>query len=508
MVELNASDVRNKANLQDKVEALTTNQSLAGFFTQKSSAAPQLRKTCLVMDEVDGMSGGDRGGMQELIALIKTTRVPIICIANDYYDRKISSLKNHCLDLKYGKPNKVVVVKRLMEIAKQEGMNVPNSNALEKLLESANGDIRHVINAMQTWNMRTSTISYGDVANELKQGGKEAAVLQSSIFDVCNDWFLDNSKHAGSRFGERLDMFFFDSDLIPLLVQENYVKVKVALPPAEMKQPDLNLMERMALAAESISDSDVVNNQIRKNQHWALMPCYGTLATVKAGLPVRGNPPQFFSNDAWRKMAFSRALGHMSTMNKRTRLLSDIERCMKSKASANRTSVNCEYLPMLREKLSRPLIEKMTDGIEEVVEFMDEYFLTKEELDSIFGDLRLSSSTDLYAAVDSKVKSALTRKYNKESHKIAFVKTKAVDSLAAKGGAKTLGRSGDIEKEGDEDDDDIEVASGDEEGEGSKPKPQGSSSSKGGSSKGAGSAGKGSKGGSSKGGSGGKGKGK
>lgn len=49
-------------------------------------------QTCLVMDEVDGMSGGDRGGMQELIALIKSTRVPIICIANDYYDRCESPL--------------------------------------------------------------------------------------------------------------------------------------------------------------------------------------------------------------------------------------------------------------------------------------------------------------------------------------------------------------------------------------------------------------------------------
>lgn len=39
------------------------------------------------MDEVDGMSGGDRGGVQELINLIKNTRVPIVCIANDYYDK-------------------------------------------------------------------------------------------------------------------------------------------------------------------------------------------------------------------------------------------------------------------------------------------------------------------------------------------------------------------------------------------------------------------------------------
>ena len=35
------------------------------------------------MDEVDGMSSGDRGGSKILINLIKRTKVPIICIAND-----------------------------------------------------------------------------------------------------------------------------------------------------------------------------------------------------------------------------------------------------------------------------------------------------------------------------------------------------------------------------------------------------------------------------------------
>lgn len=51
------------------------------------------------MDEVDGMSAGDRGGIAELIKLLKTTHVPIICICNDRSSPKIRSLANHCLDL-------------------------------------------------------------------------------------------------------------------------------------------------------------------------------------------------------------------------------------------------------------------------------------------------------------------------------------------------------------------------------------------------------------------------
>lgn len=38
-------------------------------------------------------------------------------------------------------------------------------------------------------------------------------------------------------------------------MQENYLKVKPALPPSEMKEGELHVIERMAEAAESISDA-------------------------------------------------------------------------------------------------------------------------------------------------------------------------------------------------------------------------------------------------------------
>jgi replication factor C subunit 1 len=51
---------------------------------------------------VDGMGGNeDRGGVQELIAVIKKARVPFICICNDRQHAKIRSLANHCYDLRY-----------------------------------------------------------------------------------------------------------------------------------------------------------------------------------------------------------------------------------------------------------------------------------------------------------------------------------------------------------------------------------------------------------------------
>ena len=57
------------------------------------------------MDEVDGMAGNeDRGGLQELVLLIKSTKIPIICICNDRNSMKMRTLANYCFDLRFQRP--------------------------------------------------------------------------------------------------------------------------------------------------------------------------------------------------------------------------------------------------------------------------------------------------------------------------------------------------------------------------------------------------------------------
>ena len=40
-----------------------------------------------------------------------------------------------------------------------------------------------------------------------------------------------DSKHKDKSFRDRMDMFFYDTDLMPLFVQENYIKVCWRAPP-------------------------------------------------------------------------------------------------------------------------------------------------------------------------------------------------------------------------------------------------------------------------------------
>lgn len=77
------------------------------------------------MDEVDGMGGNaDRGGVAELIQLIKRTKVPIVCICNDRQSQKIRSLANYCFDIRFQRPRVEQIRARLMTIATQEKLRI------------------------------------------------------------------------------------------------------------------------------------------------------------------------------------------------------------------------------------------------------------------------------------------------------------------------------------------------------------------------------------------------
>lgn len=106
IVEYNASDARNKKSVE-VIGVGKDNMCLMGKRSEKS---------LIIMDEVDGMSNGDRGGITAIIDMIKKTKVPIICICNDRQSQKIRSLAGHCYDIKFHKPNKKSIVHRLEAI--------------------------------------------------------------------------------------------------------------------------------------------------------------------------------------------------------------------------------------------------------------------------------------------------------------------------------------------------------------------------------------------------------
>ncbi len=87
-LEFNASDTRSEKLIRESLSGVTNNKSLVGFLTGKTETNPiegsvgDRKRLVLIMDEVDGMSSGDRGGVGAMTALIRKTKVSVSSIFN------------------------------------------------------------------------------------------------------------------------------------------------------------------------------------------------------------------------------------------------------------------------------------------------------------------------------------------------------------------------------------------------------------------------------------------
>lgn len=129
VLEMNASDTRSKKMIDAEVKNVSSNTSM-DYYTNKGSGTNKFKKSVIIMDEIDGMGGSDRGGIAAIIAVIKETKTPIICICNDAYNQKLRSLTNYCFAVKFQKPSEKMIMTRVSQIARLEGLTIDDAGLL------------------------------------------------------------------------------------------------------------------------------------------------------------------------------------------------------------------------------------------------------------------------------------------------------------------------------------------------------------------------------------------
>ena len=167
-----------------------------------------------------------------------------------------------------------------------------------------------------------------------------------------------------------------------------------------------------------------------KTNDWSLLPTLGMISTVVPSAMVRGRSGA---------VAFPSWLGKHSNATKQNRLLKEIQVHMGPKTSGTaRNEIRLDYVPALLDPMLRPLQERGAEGIDEVLERMQAYNLTKDDWETLYV---LSGKEEDIAKIDSKVKAAFTRKYNKTQKRLT------VAPVATKGGKGKKSRLADDESE-------------------------------------------------------------
>ena len=98
---------------------------------------------------------------------------------------------------------------------------------------------------------------------------------------------------------------------------------------------------------------------------------------------------------------------------------------MRLRASADRHEVRQEYLPVLWRKTVQTMKIEGKEKVDEVIDLMDSYFLTKEDYDAIV-ELGVGPMDEEHAKVETQTKATFTRLYNQRSHPLPFVKASNV----------------------------------------------------------------------------------
>jgi replication factor C large subunit len=229
ILELNASDLRNKEQLEKILKPASEQQSLSG------------KNKLLLVDEADGLSTSDRGGLPELLVLIEKSKFPIIITANDIWQQKFNLLRKKSELISMKAINYRIVFELIRGIVKKESMNV-GEEVLMSIAVKSRGDMRAALNDLQT-------VFEVNRPQELDERDKE-----EDIFNVLRQIFKDLVNKNTIGLYDTVNM---PLDEILLWLEENI--------PYEYHGTEL------ARAFEMLSKADVFRGRIYRQQHWRFL---------------------------------------------------------------------------------------------------------------------------------------------------------------------------------------------------------------------------------------------
>ena len=246
LVEVNAAEERGK----DEIETLVSASKTRTLFS---------KGRIILLDEVDGISAGERGGVQAIVRLVKESSSPVILIANDPWLPKIRPLRAVSRLVKFNKVPSPSIEKFLSVVCKRESIQ-PSGSVLKSLARFSEGDLRAALTDLQMASLGRTEISDASLEGT---GFREREV---SMYSLLPGIFRSGSISASRKLifkGEK------DPDEIFWWIESNLEK--------EMKGQDL------ADSFEAMAKADLFRALVMKQQNWGFK---GYMVDLMSGVSI------------------------------------------------------------------------------------------------------------------------------------------------------------------------------------------------------------------------------
>ncbi len=181
VVEWNASQHRHKTAVEESLVPLLNSRNVADFFRPEGP-----RNLGVVLDEIDGMSVGDKGGLVELLRILKeySGDNAIVCISNEWMEKKFQPFLKICQAFQVEAPKEQDVYKLIESQFPVEACPPPNMlrQLTLDLLKIHSGDIRKILQSVREVreDMMCGKLSATDVRKTIEMGLTDAHALGSN----------------------------------------------------------------------------------------------------------------------------------------------------------------------------------------------------------------------------------------------------------------------------------------------------------------------------------------
>jgi len=142
VVEWNASQHRHKSAVEESLVPLLHSCNVADFFSETGP-----RPLGIILDEIDGMSVGDKGGLVELLRILKDYKGinAIVCISNEWMEKKFQPFLKLCQTFAVKAPTALDVETLLVN---RIGGSQSYKQLATDLLGIHNGDLRKILQSV------------------------------------------------------------------------------------------------------------------------------------------------------------------------------------------------------------------------------------------------------------------------------------------------------------------------------------------------------------------------
>ncbi len=234
--ELNASDFRNRDNIENILGSAINQRSL--FFSDK----------VILVDEIEGIGGReDFGGIAALKKLLEKSTFPVVMTAANPWEQKLSPLRQKSELLELKPPGYLDILHVLKNICENEGIKY-DDQSLKTLARRSGGDIRSAVNDLESISVKKEITS--ESVDSLSDRNRVESML-NALVKIFKSNDINIAIDAFSNVDEDFDKQF-------LWIDENI--------PVEYKKP-----EDLSRAYDSLSRADVFMGRIRRRQHWRFL---------------------------------------------------------------------------------------------------------------------------------------------------------------------------------------------------------------------------------------------